>query len=73
MYCLIIFFVKDECCGKCVQCFEEEFFTSLPRHAIIQTRIIIDNVTNNIIPMYECLFIVGLVNVEQLYVFFLKS
>jgi hypothetical protein len=57
---------------NCVQCFEEEFFISLSRHAIIQTKIIIDNVTNNIIPMYEQLFIVELVNVEQLDVFFPK-
>jgi hypothetical protein len=53
MHCSIKTFVKNECCAKCVQCFEEEFFTSFPRHAIIQTKIIIDNATNNIIPMYE--------------------
>jgi hypothetical protein len=39
MHCSIKTFVKDECCGKCVQCFEELFFTSLPRHVIIQTKI----------------------------------
>lgn len=72
MHCSIKTFVKNECCAKCVQCFEEEFFTSFPRHAIIQTKIIIDNATNNIIPMYEWLFIVRLVNVEQLDVFFPK-
>jgi hypothetical protein len=53
MHCSIKTFVQDKCCGKCVQCFEEEFFTSLPRHVIIQTKIIINNVTNNIIPKYE--------------------
>jgi len=53
MHCSIKTVVKNECCGKGLQCFEREFFISLPRHAIIQTRIIINNVTNNIVPIYE--------------------